>query len=416
MFRKNITFSDKTAQNAADILSGRKLLREICALPQSGLKNSDTAWAEIMTEWKKIEKEIYAILRNYPDKLAAELMQEWTIEWKFLAAELKAIKNNPESSTAEIKKEAKNKILNHIHTMLSTALRMQEGRLCEEAARELLAPVLDTPELLRIKPKVFIVGGGKGGVGKSLVTAYLALEAAELDRSVLLLDFDLSRPKLQQQLTGQCGSRGEIYDFVRNGKKHRIYTMLGGTSEEQAIVNNKNNKLYEFVREFFRPGSKSLQMLDSYELILIDVGAGITMAQTVLNMLFNQALIVTTPEPTAFLDAYRYLGTLAAQNTRNPPEFYFVFNDLGDGNPALLKNNLNVLLARNILPHRPKIQLQYAASIPTNKRLAVMPYLKSPRPAVTDLTDLARLVVLQSAGLGKLPLNPAEAINPDRDE
>ncbi|PYS95825.1 MAG: hypothetical protein DMF50_07110, partial [Acidobacteria bacterium] len=46
------------------------------------------------------------------------------------------------------------------------------------------------------RPQVWAVGGGKGGTGKSLVAASLAIHLAQMGRRVVLVDGDLGTPNL----------------------------------------------------------------------------------------------------------------------------------------------------------------------------------------------------------------------------
>jgi flagellar biosynthesis protein FlhG len=48
--------------------------------------------------------------------------------------------------------------------------------------------------------KIWAIGSGKGGVGKSFVTSSLALTLSKLGKKVLTIDLDLSGPNLHTAL------------------------------------------------------------------------------------------------------------------------------------------------------------------------------------------------------------------------
>lgn len=54
----------------------------------------------------------------------------------------------------------------------------------------------EAPESLRGARRLFVVGGGRGGVGKSLVAENLAVYFAQLGKSVVLVDADPTGPNL----------------------------------------------------------------------------------------------------------------------------------------------------------------------------------------------------------------------------
>ncbi|MCJ7485439.1 MAG: P-loop NTPase, partial [Candidatus Aminicenantes bacterium] len=48
--------------------------------------------------------------------------------------------------------------------------------------------------------RIWAIGGGKGGTGKSFVAASLGLHLASLDREVVLVDADFGAPNLHTLL------------------------------------------------------------------------------------------------------------------------------------------------------------------------------------------------------------------------
>ena len=65
------------------------------------------------------------------------------------------------------------------------------------------------------KPQILAVGGGKGGVGKTLVSLATSLALAELGKTVTLIDADLGGANLHSMLGVHTPGKS-LYDFFRN--------------------------------------------------------------------------------------------------------------------------------------------------------------------------------------------------------
>lgn len=167
--------------------------------------------------------------------------------------------------------------------------------------------------------RTIAVASGKGGVGKTNIAANLAIALARRGRRILLLDGDVSlanvdllmgvipRYNLQHVLAGEKTLEEivvETYGGIR---------LVPAASGVEELAN-----LDDFRRELLL---RSLSRLDdAIDLILIDTGSGIARNVTSLLRAADDTLIVTTPEPTAFSDAYALIKVLAAQGVSTPPK------------------------------------------------------------------------------------------------
>src|SRR5665647_1072829 len=61
--------------------------------------------------------------------------------------------------------------------------------------------------------RIWAIGGGKGGTGKSFIAANLGLHLASLDREVVLIDADLGAPNLHT-LLGMKAAHPDLGDFL----------------------------------------------------------------------------------------------------------------------------------------------------------------------------------------------------------
>ncbi|MFH1737464.1 MAG: MinD/ParA family protein [bacterium] len=163
---------------------------------------------------------------------------------------------------------------------------------------------------IRSETKVIAVTSGKGGVGKTNLVCNLAIALAQMNRRVIVFDADLSLANIDVLLG--ISPRYNL-SHVISGEKSLREVMVTGP-EGILIVPGGSG-----IEELANLGSSELEfLLDSFgeldgecDLLLIDTAAGIQ--RTVLSFLLaaDHVLVVTTPEPTAYTDAYAVIKILA---------------------------------------------------------------------------------------------------------
>lgn len=181
--------------------------------------------------------------------------------------------------------------------------------------RELAALANVNNSVLKTDPARFIaITSGKGGVGKSMVTANLAVALTRLKKKVIVVDADFGtanqhilfdtygRYNLSHVLEDKVGIEECC---VHDGSGVTIISGGSGISKLADLSAKQRNLLIE---EF-----KKLEFMADY--ILFDTGAGISKNVANVAMAADEVVVVTTPEPTAITDAYAMVKTISAADS-----------------------------------------------------------------------------------------------------
>ncbi len=177
--------------------------------------------------------------------------------------------------------------------------------------------------------KIISVCSGKGGTGKTFFAANFAYQLSRLNKKVLLIDLDLNFSNLNI-LLNQTTTK-------------TISTFFAQTETMEEIVSNYSNNLdlifgdsgrsdyprvsREILDYFFVMLGK---IQDKYDYIILDSSAGAD--DLVLRQLLKSDynLIVTSPEPTALMDAYVILKLLIENESK--AERFVIVNKCSDTN------------------------------------------------------------------------------------
>ena len=176
------------------------------------------------------------------------------------------------------------------------------------------AAVLPPPPaggLLRTAPPAARVAGarllavvsGKGGVGKTNLAVSLSIALAQLRRRVILVDLDLGLANVDVIL--DLHARWNL-SHVLSGRKDLLdavvpaaggIRVLPGASGLENLANLRDGEREALIR--------SLEGLHrAADVLVFDTGAGISRNTIAFAACADDVLVVTTPEPTAMIDAY----------------------------------------------------------------------------------------------------------------
>jgi flagellar biosynthesis protein FlhG len=209
------------------------------------------------------------------------------------------------------------------------------------------------------------VTSGKGGVGKTFVSANLAAALAKRGHRVLVLDADLGLANLDVVLN--------LYPKIT---LHDVFT--GKAKIEEAIVRAPGgfsvllagSGMVEYSRLSPEVRDDFLRIMNGltphYDIVLLDTGAGISDVVLFAVSLASEVLVVATPEPTSLTDAYATIKVLVGQQKRQ--NIRMVINQtarLGDG--RAITTQLQQVLDRFVPsePGRP-VRLIHMGDIPSD--------------------------------------------------
>jgi flagellar biosynthesis protein FlhG len=174
--------------------------------------------------------------------------------------------------------------------------------------------VIEFPPRPRAAPKarprarrVVAVGGGKGGIGKSLVSANLGIALAARGSKVVLVDADLGGANLHTCL-GVAQPRVTLSDFVEKRVErledvlvptgHERLELVSGAMDELDAANLKHGQKTKLLRHL-----KSLDV----DYVLLDLGAGTSFNVLDFFLIADLGVVVMLPEPTSIENAYRFI-------------------------------------------------------------------------------------------------------------
>lgn len=179
-------------------------------------------------------------------------------------------------------------------------------------------------DIKNIRTRVIAVTSGKGGVGKTNITANLATMFANMGKQVVLFDGDLGLSNVNILL--KVMPQHNLIDVMRKYlKMHEILTdsgygfqFISGIPGFSGLANITEEMINYFVQE--------MMCLSFAHLLLIDTGAGIGMGVTSFLSAAHDVVIVTTPEPTAMADAYGMMKVLATDIDTTQTALHLVVN------------------------------------------------------------------------------------------
>lgn len=151
------------------------------------------------------------------------------------------------------------------------------------------------------------IAAGKGGVGKSFLTANLAIALAQQGRQTLAVDMDLGGSNLHSFL-GLANRHPGIGDYLQ-AKSGALESLLVPTGIDNLLFLPGDGKTPFMANIPFAQKVKLISHIKKLpaEYILLDLGAGSTFNTLDFFAVSKKGIIITTPEPPAIMNMLVFL-------------------------------------------------------------------------------------------------------------
>ncbi|HOW73150.1 MAG TPA: MinD/ParA family protein [Phycisphaerae bacterium] len=159
---------------------------------------------------------------------------------------------------------------------------------------------------------VIAVVSGKGGVGKTFISANLAIALSARGHRVVLFDLDMGLANTDIILGVEAAG---TWPEVLGGRRSPGEVIIQGPGDIAFVPGASGMANIANLSEFERHQLLAvLEEIESrYDVCVLDCGAGISRNVVTLAASADTLLVVTTPEPTAVTDAYATIKAFAQE-------------------------------------------------------------------------------------------------------
>jgi flagellar biosynthesis protein FlhG len=156
-------------------------------------------------------------------------------------------------------------------------------------------------------PRVWAIGGGKGGVGKSVVTTNLAVAVARSGARVAVVDADLGGANLHTMI-GVPSPKRNLSDFIARRVSTLAEVMIPTPIENLWLVSGAK-ALLETANPNWGQKSKILSHIARLDVdhIFLDLGAGTAFNVLDFFLIARKGILVVVPEATSVENAYFFI-------------------------------------------------------------------------------------------------------------
>ena len=158
--------------------------------------------------------------------------------------------------------------------------------------------------------KIYPIGGGKGGVGKSFITANLGVLIAKQGKRVLLIDLDLGGPNLHTFFQA-CSLKTGLGSFFSKNVES-LDQVAAPTNFENLFIINSRDCYFESAN---LPHAQKVKLIKAirkldYDYILLDLGAGTDFNTLDFFLTSNEGIFICTPQPTSIENSFLFIRTV----------------------------------------------------------------------------------------------------------
>lgn len=165
-------------------------------------------------------------------------------------------------------------------------------------------------------PHIWPIGGGKGGTGKSFLTANIGMLLAKQGFKTLLIDGDLGAPNLHT-IIGLSDPAVSLSDFLNKRVAGLQETILEISTHNLFLISGASNKLdiANLAHEQKMKMLRAISRLD-FDYIMVDLGTGTSFNIIDFFTLSDSGIFVCTPEPTSIENMYRLIRSVYVRKIR----------------------------------------------------------------------------------------------------
>jgi flagellar biosynthesis protein FlhG len=156
-------------------------------------------------------------------------------------------------------------------------------------------------------PVIWAVGGGKGGVGTSVMSTLIALSLSKMGHKTILMDVDFGGANLHT-LLGIKNSPRTVYDYLQKKYSNLVdicidtevdnLRILSGASDILPLANLKYAQKIKIIQSIFQ--------LDT-DHVVMDLGAGTSYNVLDFFLIAHNKVVVLTPQPGSIQNAYAFV-------------------------------------------------------------------------------------------------------------
>lgn len=194
---------------------------------------------------------------------------------------------------------------------------------------------------------VWAIGGGKGGIGKTLLTSNMAVYLSWLNKKVVVVDMDLGGANLHTSIGVDAptktlsdlvlGRVENIQDLIQPTSIRNL-SLISGAQDPVGIANMRHMQKARLLRKFREI---------SADFVLLDLGAGTATNTLDFFLLADQKIVVVTPEPTSIENAYRFIKSAFYRMLRSATPSPYVRQLIEQAMD--LKNNRGIRTPKDLL-------------------------------------------------------------------
>jgi flagellar biosynthesis protein FlhG len=158
--------------------------------------------------------------------------------------------------------------------------------------------------------EIYPIGGGKGGVGKSFITASLGALIAKWGKNVVLIDLDLGASNLHTLLgmnSPRIGLNSFLNKTVANLEDAAVPTMI-----PNLFLISSFHCYMEIANLFFAQKLKIIDAIKTlpFDYVLLDLGPGTNFNTLDFFLTSKEGILICTPEPTSIENSFRFIKTV----------------------------------------------------------------------------------------------------------